>query len=108
MLAWTPGLHDAAATLGPTQFELVGEFAAAAGTRWTRPGCVGSTWVDALSSARCREVVLTARLDDDVPGKHLVLELAEFLTFRLSESQPLIRVRFLPTTSAPLRSRSHA
>jgi hypothetical protein len=43
--------------------------------------------------------VLTARLGDDQPAKHLVLELAELLTLELAATQPLIRVRFLPTAN---------
>jgi len=56
-------------------------------------------WVEALSSARCHEVVLTARLGDNLQAKHLVLDLAERLTFELTEHQPLIRVLFLPSTN---------
>jgi hypothetical protein len=55
-----------------------------------------AAWVEALSSARCREVTLTARLGNDLRAKHLVLELAELLTQKLTATRPLIRVLFLP------------
>jgi hypothetical protein len=42
-------------------------------------------------------VVLTVRLGDDGRARHLVLELAELLTQRLSATKPHIRVRFLPS-----------
>jgi hypothetical protein len=57
---------------------------------------VDSAWVEKLSSARCSEVTLTARLGNDLPAKHLVLELAGLLTQKLTATRPLIRVRFLP------------
>jgi hypothetical protein len=87
---------------------LVAEREPAPNRAWTCPKNFGSNWVDAISPARRSEVVLTARLDDDASAKHLVLELAELLTFRLSESKPLIRVLFLPAASAARGPRGHA
>ncbi len=107
-VAWTPANHERAQRVGQTEVELVAEPASAPNRTWTCAEGFGSNWVEAISSARCSEVVLTARLGNDVPAKHLVLELAELLTFRLTESQPLIRVLFLPAANAPRRARSHA
>ncbi len=80
----------------------------AANRTWTCSEDFGANWVEAISSARCSEVVLTARLGNDVPARHLVLELAELLTFSLTESHPLIRVLFLPAANAPQDTRNHA
>jgi hypothetical protein len=76
---------------------LEADLEAPASTTWTCRQLSG--WVEALSAARCSEVVLTA-LDDHPPAKHLVLELAELLTLKLAATQPLIRVRFLPAQHA--------
>jgi len=89
-VAWTPSNHDGAPRFSSTEIELVPGFEASP----------HQSWIEAISSARCREVLLTARLGNNVPAKHLVLELAELLTFSLTEIQPLIRVRFLPTAGA--------
>ena len=102
-VTWTPA-NDAPSA--PTELELVAELAGT--TTWSCGGHFESDWVRALASARCSEVVLTARLDDDQPAKHLVLELAELLTLELAATQPLIRVRFLPTSSKRRGARSHA
>jgi hypothetical protein len=106
-VAWTTSNDDGVPRPTRTEIELVAGFDATGGT-WTCRESVGSNWVEALSSARSNEVVLTARIGSDVSAKHRVLELAELLTFRLSASQPLIRVRFLPSAPGPLRVRSHA
>ncbi|HET7544996.1 MAG TPA: hypothetical protein VFK05_34255 [Polyangiaceae bacterium] len=102
----TPGSHDGAPQLAPAPFELVSELGT--NSNWTRAGDFESHWVEALSACRCREVVLTARLGDDLTAKQRVFELAEFLTFRLSQSQPLIRVLFLPAPSPRAAARNHA
>ena len=104
-VAWTASPQDSASELGSAAFELVAELAPAPNRTWTCPERVGANWLDAISPARRSEVLLTARLDDDATVKHLVLELAELLTFRLSDSQPSIRVLFLPTAAAPHRPR---
>jgi len=101
----TPGNHDCAPELAPGQFELVA--GPSANSSWTCTGGLASNWLESLSAFRCREVVLTARLGDDATAKHRVLELAEFLTFKLSDSQPLIRVLFLPALSTPRATRNH-
>jgi hypothetical protein len=107
-VAWTPTNDAGAPNVTPTEIELVSEPDAEPNRTWVCPQSFGSNWVEAISSAHCREVVLTARLGNNLPAKHLVLELAELLTFRLAESQPLIRVRFLPTIDAVHGERSHA
>lgn len=63
---------------------------------WRCRELAGASWVEAISAAGCHEVVLTARLGDDGTARHLVLELAEFLTQRLAATKAHIRVRFLP------------
>jgi hypothetical protein len=107
-LACTPGRHDGAPRIAPTELELVVGLAGDSNQTWTCLESHGANWVEALSSARCSEVVLTARIGDDFAAKHLVLELAELLTFKLTESQPLIRVLFVPAQSATPGQRSHA
>ena len=102
-VAWTPA-NDAPSA--PTELELVAEHEGTA--TWSCGPHFESDWVRTLASARCSEVVLTARLGDDQTAKHLVLELAELLTLRLAATQPLIRVRFLPTGSKRRGARSHA
>lgn len=104
MVTWTSGNHDGAPQLPPARFELV----AKPGASWVCAGDFTSSWVDSLSAWSCREVVLTADVGDDVAGKHRVLELAEFLTFTLTESQPLIRVLFVAGTERATRRRTHA
>jgi hypothetical protein len=96
-VTWTPSGQDAAAPLASAELELVAGISSAAHRHWTCPRNFGSSWLEAISPARCSEVVLTARLGDDLSAKHLVLELAELLTLKLTETRPLIRVRFLTT-----------
>jgi hypothetical protein len=103
-VAWTPLSNDGM----PGEIELVDGLEAAQTTTWTCRRRFASNWVEAIASARCSEVVLTARLGDDLPAKHRVLDLAELLTFYLAATQPLIRVRFLPTTSKRRGTRSPA
>jgi hypothetical protein len=107
-VSWTASNHDGAPLLVPGEFELTCPIAATHSHAWTRSDDFGFNWVEALSSARCREVVLTARLGDNPSGKHLVLELAERLTLELTQHQPLIRVLFLPPTTAQRARRNHA
>jgi len=106
-VSWTTD-HDGAPGSAPIEVELVAESESAPNRTWTCSESFGSRWVDALASARCSEVLLTARLGNDLPAKHLVLELAQLLAFTLTDSQPLIRVRFLPTTSGARVARRHA
>ena len=107
-VSWASSNHDGAPLMAPTELELTCELGAGPNRAWICSDDFGLNWVEALASARCREVVLTARLGDNLPAKHLVLELAEHLTFQLSRHQPLIRVLFLPPTSAPRARRNHA
>lgn len=100
-VAWSPSNHEGTSGLALTEVELVAGPEALPNRTWTCPEGLESNWVEAISCARCSEVVLTARLGNDPSAKHLVLELAELLTFRLSESRPRIRVLFLPTASSP-------
>ncbi|HEX2674656.1 MAG TPA: hypothetical protein VHM25_27460, partial [Polyangiaceae bacterium] len=100
-VSWTAKNHDGAPPLAPPEFELTYELAAGQDHAWTSSDDFEVNWLEALSAARCHEVVLTARLGDNLSAKHLVLELAEQLTFKLAQHQPLIRVLFLPSTSAP-------
>ena len=106
-LAWTPGICQSVHS-GPTELELVAGLATAADATWTCAGRFGANWLETISAAGCSEVVLTAHLGNDIPAKHRVLELADFLTFRLSGSHPLIRVRFLPKVGARGSASSHA
>jgi hypothetical protein len=102
VVAWSPANSDGAGSFGPAQIELEGSPDALNSTIWTCRQRFESGWVEAISSAHSGEVVLTAELDHDLPAKHRVLELAELLTMELAPSQPLIRVRFLPSPkSAP-------
>ena len=107
-VAWTPSKHAAASDLAPTEIELVSRLNAGSHSTWICAPSLGSNWLEAISSAHCQEVVLTARVGDDLPAKHLVLELAELLTLKLTEGQPMIRVRFLPPANASRRARTHA
>ena len=106
MVTWTPGHHDGAPQLAASHFELIAE--PSESSNWTCTGDSDSSWVESLSAWRCSEIVLTARLGDNLAAKHRVLELAEFLTFKLAGSQPLIRVLFLPAASAARPVRNHA
>jgi hypothetical protein len=99
-VAWTPSNHDDSSHLTSTEVELE----AAANRTWTCPESFGSNWLEAISSAHCNEVVLTARVGSDSSAKHLVLDLAELLTFRLAASQPLIRVLFVATAPTPRKA----
>jgi hypothetical protein len=103
-VAWVSA--DQAPGLAPTELELVAGLETASPTKWTCQQRFASDWLEALASARCSEVVLTAQLDDDPPAKHRVLELAELLTLELCATQPLIRVRFLPTAAASFDNHS--
>jgi hypothetical protein len=107
VVAWCKVSDDGVAALEPTQVELEADLAAPAATTWVSRRPSGSGWAEALSSARCSEVVLTAR-SDDAPSKHLVFELAGLLTLKLAATQPLIRVRFLPPAGTRRRARSAA
>ncbi len=98
-VAWTPSRHDLAPSLAPTELELFAALEASPMAPWTSRESLATTWLETLASARCSEIVLTARLDDDLNAKHRVLELVELLTFELAATQPLIRVRFLPKGS---------
>ncbi len=104
----TPRNPERASGFGPIELELVAGPEAAPNRTWTCPERFASNWLEAIAATRCSEVVLTARLGDDITAKHLVLELAELLAIKLTDSQPLIRVLFLPTTAAPRAARRHA
>jgi hypothetical protein len=95
VVAWSPVNDGGTPSLEPTRVELEAELGTPVSTTWTCRTPSDSDWAEALSSARCSEVLLTA-LNDDEPSKHLVLELAGLLTLKLAATQPLIRVRFLP------------
>ncbi|MES1187297.1 MAG: hypothetical protein ABUL60_26000 [Myxococcales bacterium] len=98
VVAWSSSDMEAGRCLAPVNLEL--ETAATGGT-WRCRELSGASWVEAISAARCTEVVLTARLGEDGRARHRVLELAELLTQRLSATKPHIRVRFLPTLAEP-------
>ncbi|MEI9948444.1 MAG: hypothetical protein WDO74_05540 [Pseudomonadota bacterium] len=104
----SPRNHDSASSFVPIELELVAAPEASPNRTWTCPESFGSNWLDAITSTRCSEVLLTARLGDDTAAKHLVLELAELLAIKLTDSQPLIRVLFRPTTNAQRATRRHA
>ena len=95
VVAWTPENDGGALAPGMTQVELEAELATPAATTWVCRETSGSGWAEALSSAHCSEVLLTA-LSDDISSRHLVFELADQLTRKLAASRPLIRVRFSP------------
>jgi hypothetical protein len=107
-VTWTPSKHDDAPRFTPSEIELVAELEVASTATWTCSQRFASNWLEAIASARCGEVVLTARLDDNPQAKHVVLELAELLTVELAATQPLIRVRFLPTASERRNARRPA
>jgi hypothetical protein len=106
-VAWTPSNPDSAPRFAPSEIELVAGLEATS-SAWICRQHFASNWLEAIASARCSEVVLTARLGDDPQAKHVVLELAELLTVQLAATQPLIRVRFLPTASKRRGARSPA
>jgi hypothetical protein len=107
-VAWTPSKHGGPSDLAPAEIELVSRLNADSNCTWICAPSFGSNWLEAISSAHCQEVVLTARIGNDMPAKHLVLELAELLTLELTEGQPTIRVRFLPPANAARGARTHA
>jgi hypothetical protein len=107
VVAWRNTSADGAHELACTQVELSADLEASGATTWVPRQPAGSGWAEALSSARCSEVVLTAQTDDP-PSKHLVFELAGLLTLELAATQPLIRVRFLPPNGTRRRARSAA
>jgi len=107
-ISWIPGHHDGPARPAPAELELVCGLEADSNRTWTNRGAFGAQWLEAIDSARCSEVVLTARLGHDLAAKHWVLELAELLTCKLTASQPLIRVFFVATESALRAAPSHA
>lgn len=102
VVTWTPANDGGSLTLEPTQVELEAELEASASPKWTCRQPSGSGWAEALASARCSEVLLTA-LSDDLPSKHLVFDLAGLLTLKLAATRPLIRVRFLPPPELAMR-----
>jgi len=93
-IAWTPSIREVAVGCGRAVVELEALLGSDAGTTWPWREPVAPGWVEAISSAQCSEIVLTACLGDDAEAKHLVLALAERLTFELSTCRPLIRVLF--------------
>jgi hypothetical protein len=98
VVAWSsPSDTEAGHCLAPVNLELEPSSSATAGGAWRCRELSGASWVEAISAAHCTEVVLTARLGDNGPARHLVLELAELLTQKLSATKPHIRVRFLPS-----------
>lgn len=99
VVAWSSPLDtEAGRCLAPVKLELEAAPSATAIGAWHCRELSGASWVEAISAARCTEVVLTARLGDDGAARHRVLELAELLTQRLSATKPHILVRFLPLT----------
>ncbi len=102
VVAWCPMNDGGTTDLEPTQVELEAELETTASTTWTCRQSSNSGWAEALSAAHCREVVLTA-LNDDLHAKHLVFELAGLLALKLAATQPLIRVRFLPSAARAKR-----
>jgi len=96
VVSWSSeGDREAGRCFAPVNLELETSTTAPGGT-WRCRDLSGASWVEAISAASCTEVVLTARLGHDGRARHLVLELAEQLTQRLSTTKPHIRVRFLP------------
>jgi hypothetical protein len=94
-VAWVTSAPELASGLRPMTLELATE--PETGTRtWTCPQGRGSDWLAALCLSGSREIVVTAELGNDTSAKHLVLELAELLTQKLSATQALVRVLFLP------------
>jgi hypothetical protein len=97
VLDWSSPLDaEAVGCHSPVNLELDAS-SSAIGGGWRCRELSGASWVEAISAAHCTEVVLTARLGDDRRARHLVLELVELLTQRLSATKPYIRVRFLPS-----------
>jgi hypothetical protein len=98
VVAWSsPSGTETGRCLAPLNLELEPSGSTTGGRPWRCRELSDASWVEAISAARCTEVVLTARLGDDGRARHLVLELAELLTQRLSITKPHIRVRFLPS-----------
>jgi hypothetical protein len=101
VVAWSsPSDMEGGRCLAPVNLELETSSSATAGGSWRCHDLSGVSWVEAISAAHCTEVVLTAHLGPNGRGRHLVLELAEILTQRLSATQPHIRVRFEPSGDA--------
>jgi hypothetical protein len=98
VVAWSsPSGPEAGRILAPVNLELETSSSATTGGSWRCRESSGVSWVDAIAAAGCTEVVLTAHLGGDGRGRHLVLELAETLTQKLSATKPHIRVRFVPS-----------
>jgi hypothetical protein len=97
VVAWSsPSGVETGRVLAPVNLELETSSSGTAGGSWRCRELSGASWVDAIAAAGCTEVVLTAHLGGDGRGRHLVLELAETLTRKLSGTKPHIRVRFMP------------
>lgn len=96
VVAWTAVSDGGGLVAEPTQVELEARLGSPASTTWTSREPADSGWAEALSTARCTEVLLTAP-DDDLRSRHLVFELAGLLTHKLLATRPLIRVRFVPS-----------
>lgn len=98
VVAWSSSSDtEGSRSLAPVNLELETSSSATAGGSWRCRDLSGLSWVEAISAARCTEVVLTAHLGPHGRGRHLVLELAEILTHRLSATKPHILVRFAAT-----------
>jgi len=107
-LSWIPATYDGA-RVPAAEIELTRQLDRRTSRPWICSDDAEFDWIAELSSAQCNEVVLTARLGDNLAAKHIVLELAELLTFRLAATQPLVRVLFLPiSSSAPAVHHHHA
>ena len=97
VVAWSsPFDAEGGRCLAPVNLELEASSSTTGGPTWRCRELGGAGWVEAISAARCDEVVLTARVGNDERARHLVLDLAELLTRRLAATKPHIRVRFLP------------
>jgi hypothetical protein len=97
VVAWSSSFDaEGGRCSAPVNLELEASPSTTAGRTWRCRELGGASWVEAISAARCSEVVLTARLGNDERARHLVLDLAELLTRRLAATKPHIRVRFLP------------
>jgi hypothetical protein len=109
VVAWSsPSDTEGGRCLAPVNLELEASSSATAGGSWRCHDLSGVGWVEAISAAHCTEVVLTAHLGPNGRGRHLVLELAEILTHRLSATKPHIRVRFEPSGDEANSSRARS
>ena len=106
-VSWTRVDQEQTRGALPAQLELTVSYASP-NARWVCLTPFAQNWLEIIAAKPCSEIVLTARLADDSNAKHLVLELAERLTQQLSAAQPLIRVRFLPTSRAARAVRRRA